>query len=129
MRNIIRYAIRTVTAAPAAGVVIVDPPSDHIPIGILVGPKGDRYSQSKGIDDVSPDHDRSIGGPQRPVVVHATVAGIAIVVHVVVPTATRSAANAAPSLVHRHPLYGVPIIGAIPPQLVVRHGLNILVQS
>ena len=121
-----RHAICTVTAAPTAGVV-VDSPSDHVPIRVLVGPKGDGYSQLMGIDDVSPNHDCSIGGPQRPVIVHATVAGMAIV-HAAAPTASASAANAAPSLVHRYPLYGVPIIRAIPPQLVVRHRLNVLVQ-
>ena len=115
------------TAAPAAGVVVVDSPSDHVPIWVLVGPKGDRYSQSKGIDDVSPNHNRTIGGPQRPVVVHATVAGIAIV-NAAAPTASASAANAAPSLVHGHPLYGVPIICTVYPQLVACHGLNVLVQ-
>ena len=114
----VRRTISAVTATTTvAGVVVPHyAPTDHLP-RIFVGSKCNRYSQSERIDNVSSDHNGSIRGPQCPVIVHAAI------------TAAISTAVVASRFVQRYPLYFIPIAPfTIPPQHIVCHGLNVLVQ-
>ena len=114
----VRRTISAVTATTTvAGVVVPHyAPTNHLP-RIFVGSKCNRYSQSERIDNVSSDHNGSIRGPQCPVIVHAAI------------TAAISTAVVASRFVQRYPLYFIPVAPfPIPPQHIVCHGLNVLVQ-